>query len=148
LEQCNFESDLALFISTYSTGTEIPEPPVYQGLESKFNKISLDTTYPESESSKTSQKPLGQQFALQQVQTDTGLAEPIANERSFAYQQDSSVMDSTFLYDPFEVQDKTTILFSVKVLYDYKGQAREELDIEKDQVIPVVATHEDGFGNN
>ena len=103
--------------------------------------------YEGSETSRSSQ-PLGQQFAFQQaqIQAENRLDQPIANERSFAYQNhDSSVMDSTFLYDPFEVQDKTTVLFNVKVLYDYKGQAREELDIQKDQIIPVVATHEDGY---
>lgn len=135
---------MAFFISTYSTGTDIPEPIAYQGLESQFNKIAI-SQYEESETSRGSQKPLGQQFAFQQAQPDSRLSQPIATERSFAYpNQDSLVMDSTFLYDPFEVQDKTTILFTVKVLYDYKGQAREELDIVKDQVIPVVATHEDG----
>jgi hypothetical protein len=34
---------------------------------------------------------------------------------------------------------------AVRVLYDYKSQAREELDIRKDQIIPVTATHEDGY---
>ena len=75
-------------------------------------------------------------------------------ERSFMHENsvsagdqanESSVMDSTFLYDPFEVADKTTILFTVRVLYDYKSQAREELDIKKDQLIPVTATHDDGW---
>ncbi|KAJ3303060.1 hypothetical protein HDV03_004221 [Kappamyces sp. JEL0829] len=79
---------------------------------------------------------------------------PVAMERSFinADPNESSVMDATFLYDPFEVADKTTILFTgmpealtkVRVLYDYKSQAREELDIRRDQLIPVTATHEDG----
>ncbi|KAJ3358501.1 hypothetical protein HDU91_005208 [Kappamyces sp. JEL0680] len=80
---------------------------------------------------------------------------PVAMERSFinADPNESSVMDATFLYDPFEVADKTTILFTgmpealtkVRVLYDYKSQAREELDIRRDQLIPVTATHEDGW---
>jgi hypothetical protein len=30
-------------------------------------------------------------------------------------------------------------------MYDYKSQAKEELDIRKDQMIPVIATHEDGY---
>jgi hypothetical protein len=31
------------------------------------------------------------------------------------------------------------------VLFDYQSQAREELTIIKDQLIPVIATHEDGW---
>lgn len=32
----------------------------------------------------------------------------------------------------------------VKVLYDYQSQAFEELDITKGQIVPVIATHDDG----
>lgn len=53
-------------------------------------------------------------------------------------------MESTFLYDPYEFENME-VIFNVRVLYDYKAQGREELDIFKDQLIPVVATHEDGW---
>jgi hypothetical protein len=94
----------------------------------------------------------GHIFAFQKAgkQQTSGHHPPAVIERSFMNESsvmepnDSSVMDSTFLYDPFEVNDKTTILFTVRVLYDYKSQAREELDIKKDQLIPVTATHDDG----
>jgi hypothetical protein len=33
----------------------------------------------------------------------------------------------------------------VRVLFDYSSQAREELALKKDQLVPVIATHEDGW---
>ncbi|KAJ3207378.1 hypothetical protein HDU67_007520, partial [Dinochytrium kinnereticum] len=52
--------------------------------------------------------------------------------------------DTQFHYDPFEGVANTPILFHVRVLYDYKAQAYEELTIDRSQIVPVFATHDDG----
>ncbi|KAH9254997.1 hypothetical protein BASA81_006942 [Batrachochytrium salamandrivorans] len=51
----------------------------------------------------------------------------------------------TFHYHPFDVPESVQILFSVRALYDYDSGAPEELTVLKGQVIPVIATHEDGW---
>ena len=126
-------------------------------LESRINNISLADNI--SEISRNSYTPNnnsavnggGHIFAFQKAGKQQSNLPPPITERSFMNESslmepnESSVMDYTFLYDPFEVQDKTIILFTVRVLYDYKSQAREELDIKKDQLIPVTATHDDGY---
>ncbi|KAI9090822.1 hypothetical protein DFS34DRAFT_341120 [Phlyctochytrium arcticum] len=53
--------------------------------------------------------------------------------------------DATFQYDPYDVPESMPVLFSVRVLYDYQAQAPEELNIAKGQLIPVIATHDDGW---
>jgi hypothetical protein len=101
--------------------------------------IEQSDTFSDSQSS-ASARPIGKiphQFAFQA---------PQAAERSFYnVGNETEIMESTFLYDPFDVPADNSILFTVRVLYDYKSQAREELDIKKDQTIPVIATHEDGY---
>ncbi|KAJ3282045.1 hypothetical protein HK104_011122 [Borealophlyctis nickersoniae] len=52
----------------------------------------------------------------------------------------------TFTYDPYDVPESMPVLFSVRVLYDYAAQAHEELSIAKGQIVPVIATHDDGTG--
>jgi hypothetical protein len=101
-------------------------------------KRSADTfSDSQSNSSNRNHEKMPHQFAFQA---------PPTTERSFYLTgNETELMESTFLYDPFEVPDSTAILFTVRVLYDYNSQAREELDIKKDQLIPVTATHEDGW---
>ncbi|TPX68606.1 hypothetical protein SpCBS45565_g03000 [Spizellomyces sp. 'palustris'] len=53
--------------------------------------------------------------------------------------------DATFQYDPYDVPESMPVLFSVRVLYDYQAQAPEELTVGKGQLIPVIATHDDGW---
>ncbi|KAI8999395.1 hypothetical protein BC832DRAFT_207169 [Gaertneriomyces semiglobifer] len=53
--------------------------------------------------------------------------------------------DMTFQYDPYDVPESMPVLFSVRVLYDYQAQAPEELSIGKGQLVPVIATHDDGW---
>lgn len=48
-------------------------------------------------------------------------------------------------YDPFQVPESISIISTVRVLYDYVSQAPEELSVSKGQIIPVIATHEDGW---
>ncbi|KAJ3221080.1 hypothetical protein HK099_003797 [Clydaea vesicula] len=53
--------------------------------------------------------------------------------------------ETYFHYDPYDIEDQLKILFSVKVLYDYQAQAFEELNVKKDQIISVIAKHDDGW---
>ncbi|KAJ3034345.1 hypothetical protein HDV00_005178 [Rhizophlyctis rosea] len=68
----------------------------------------------------------------------------IRKERSREFGGDEVGEEGTFSYDPFDVPESMPTLFSVRVLYDYKAQAAEELSIVKGQVVPVIATHDDG----
>lgn len=97
LEQCSFENDLFLFLDTYATGSEIPSCPgilflrVYQPFNSRFE----DEDY-------SSIGDGEHKFAFQESDT------PKINERSV----DESANESTFLYDPFEVDDSIKIQFT------------------------------------
>ncbi|KAJ1547805.1 hypothetical protein HK405_004887 [Cladochytrium tenue] len=51
----------------------------------------------------------------------------------------------TIVYDPYDFAEDVPRLFRVRALYDYKSQAPEELNISRDQIVPVIATHEDGW---
>ncbi|EGF80174.1 hypothetical protein BATDEDRAFT_33239 [Batrachochytrium dendrobatidis JAM81] len=53
--------------------------------------------------------------------------------------------DQSFHYNPFDVPESVQVLFSVRALYDYDSGSPEELTVLKGQVIPVIATHEDGW---
>lgn len=130
LEQCNFTHDLNVFIDTYGTGTQIPEPHQYTPYDALSGMENLQVTREAEYSSNLNNRggsvTSGHQFGLQLNHED----QPI---------------DTDFLHDSFDDEEQPTILFEVIVLYDYKSQSKEELDIVKDQVIPVVATHEDGW---
>ncbi|KAI8614456.1 hypothetical protein BC830DRAFT_1169424 [Chytriomyces sp. MP71] len=55
------------------------------------------------------------------------------------------VEEEEFHYDPYDFSDGAPMLFQVRVLYDYRSQAFEELTVARGQVIPVIAKHEDGW---
>jgi hypothetical protein len=118
------------------------------GINSGVKQLSLDTesngTYSDNHSNLdlgTNSRSKPQMFALQSQMERSG--PPPTMERSFM--NDQSANESTFLYDPYDVPDTIAVLFTVRVLYDYQSCAREELSIFKDQLIPVTATHEDGW---
>ena len=48
-------------------------------------------------------------------------------------------------YDPYDVQENTSIKFTVRALYDYESTAPEEINLLKGQIIPVTEAHEDGW---
>ena len=130
LEQCNFEADLDYFIENYATGLDVPEPLQYvpfQNLECKVQSMSISDNASEvsrggsiiqqtsSAEPKRSVTGIGHLFNFQKPTSTAqkSVNPPLVMERSFMNDpNESSVMDSTFLYDPFEVADKTTILFT------------------------------------
>lgn len=147
MEQCSFESDMAIFMDAYGTGTEIPEPQGFVPcqLDTRFNNMAISDTISESSrASVTREVPLGfadgkknsvtgsgHLFSFQKAniathsatssgRSSTSANPPAITERSFLNNSeiinDSSIMESTFLYDPFEVHDKTTILFTGTIL--------------------------------
>ena len=61
--------------------------------------------------------------------------------------QDKEYISKTqpLIYDVYELHDLPPIKFTVRVLYDYKAQAPEELDITQGQVLSVFKTHDDGW---
>jgi hypothetical protein len=144
LEQCNFDTDIQLFLDASATGSHVAEPMSYTPFAQNVDYVNMaglnveTDTLSDSQSS-ASVRPNGKtthQFAFQA---------PPTTERSFMYAgNETEIMESTFLYDPFDVPADNAVLFTVRVMYDYKSQAKEELDIRKDQLIPVIATHEDG----
>ncbi|KAJ3251783.1 hypothetical protein HK103_002060 [Boothiomyces macroporosus] len=129
LEKCNLEYDIQLFIDECATGTEIPRPASYP----KHNRMPSEMS--SQISSGASVNNSTPQFQFTKVPK---LEEIIRQE------QDDSRMDSTFQYDPYDT-DHIKILFNVKCLYSYESQAKEELTIEKDDIIPVLAKNEDGW---
>ncbi|KAJ3308492.1 hypothetical protein HDV04_001196 [Boothiomyces sp. JEL0838] len=129
LEKCNLEYDIQLFIDECATGTEIPRPASYP----KHNRMPSEMS--SQISSGASVNNSTPQFQFTKVPK---LEEIIRQE------QEDSRMDSTFQYDPYDT-DHVKILFNVKCLYSYESQAKEELTIEKDDIIPVLAKNEDGW---
>jgi hypothetical protein len=62
-----------------------------------------------------------------------------------AAEKDHHVNTSQQDADPYKVDDTVPIIGTVRVFYDYQAQSPEEMDIIKGQIIPVVATNEDGY---
>ncbi|KAJ3268292.1 hypothetical protein HDV01_003203 [Terramyces sp. JEL0728] len=129
LEKCNLDFDIQLFIDECATGTEIPRPASYP----KHNRMPSEMS--SQISSGASLNNSTPQFQFTKVPK---LEEIIRQE------QEDSRMDSTFQYDPYDT-DHIKILFNVRCLYSYESQAKEELSIVKDDVIPVLAKNEDGW---
>ena len=106
---------------------DIPEPLQYVPLlDYKMQSVSVSDNASEvsrggsivpSTEPKRSVTGIGHLFNFQKLGAAglKSVTPPMVMERSFmAEANESSVMDSTFLYDPFEVADKTTILFTGK----------------------------------
>ncbi|KAJ3292169.1 hypothetical protein HDU79_001677 [Rhizoclosmatium sp. JEL0117] len=50
-----------------------------------------------------------------------------------------------FEYDPFDVPEHIQVLFQVMVTHNYTAERFEELTIHAGQILPVIATYEDGW---
>ncbi|KAJ3011410.1 hypothetical protein HKX48_006848 [Thoreauomyces humboldtii] len=154
LEACDFEKDLAGFLDRSTTGSIIPPPlqyiNFYTGTQDSSRKNSV-SDLPSHASSAAYQPEPSSQHPPYSYESTNGVgsrrasassnipAAPIAQQ-----QQPPAPGDATFQYDPYEVPESMPVLFSVRVLYDYQAQAAEELSIGKGQLIPVIATHDDG----
>jgi len=130
---------MALFMETFGTGTDIPEPHRFTPcqMDTRFQNMAISDSISESSrASVTREIPLenvgkrtsvtgnGHLFSFQKAkqsmqthQSTPKTSPPVLRERSFLQNEaseinESGVMDSTFLYDPFEIHDKTTILFT------------------------------------
>ncbi|KAI8587416.1 hypothetical protein BDZ88DRAFT_454082 [Geranomyces variabilis] len=161
LELCDFSSDLALFLDRSSTGTTIPQPLQYINYytgtqESGTRKGSVGDlggmdgevpqlaplAYGDSGPRRDSASSMGSGQASRAAKSPTKLSGPLSAQPSAAVAPGGG--DTTLQYDPYEVPESMPVLFSVRVLYDYQAQAAEELSIGKGQLIPVIATHDDG----
>ncbi|KAJ3177260.1 hypothetical protein HDU87_004511 [Geranomyces variabilis] len=160
LELCDFSSDLALFLDRSSTGAAIPQPLQYINYytgtqESGTRKGSVGDLggmdgevphlappgYGDSGPRRDSASSMGSGQASRAAKSPTNLSGPMSAQPSAAVAPGG---DTTLQYDPYEVPESMPVLFSVRVLYDYQAQAAEELSIGKGQLIPVIATHDDG----
>lgn len=154
LEKCDFNADLMLFIDAAATGSIVDDPVGYiqchehrelvrdgvggiGGLTTAMGELVVDGSESSDYSKLSDLHSVPPQFA-------------IARDREHKEHEES--FEQTFNYDQYDVPPKSSVLFKgrvwvyvVRVVYDYLGQAPEELDIRKDQIVPVVATHEDGW---
>ena len=144
LENCSFENDLQEFIEQNQTGTAIPEPlpfePFRSNIVQNVNRMSLETF--SDNNSDMQQSGASRMFQFQKTM-DQSKKPALKNQKSFIL--DQSNLESTYLYDPFDLPSQSSVIFTVRVLYDYQATAREELSIKAGQLIPVTQTHEDGW---
>ena len=136
LEKCDFDSDLNLFLKNNATGSIIPDSLTYIPYGDVKNQlgVSHDTLY--SDYSRNSTGAIVQDLAIGESRKYVPSTTP--------YEAPSMDLESSFHYDPYHVSENVPIICTVRVLYDYQSQADEELSISKGQIIPVIATHEDG----
>ncbi|KAJ3153792.1 hypothetical protein HDU86_005125 [Geranomyces michiganensis] len=164
LELCDFSKDLALFLDRSSTGTTIPQPlqyiNYYTGTQESGNRKgsvsdlagsgsgdgdalhSPGYGYGDGGPRRDSASSMGSGQVSGGTRPQTNSNGPLSAQPSAAVAPGG---DTTFQYDPYEVPESMPVLFSVRVLYDYQAQAAEELSIGKGQLIPVIATHDDGW---
>ncbi|KAJ3326517.1 hypothetical protein HDU76_012862 [Blyttiomyces sp. JEL0837] len=57
----------------------------------------------------------------------------------------SPTSEASYQYDMYDFPSDVPVLFQVRVLYDYAAQALEELTIARNQIIPVIEQHDDGW---
>lgn len=117
----------------------------YNGLT---HRQSMATEYMAKNATKSSSISSVQETMYGPILGGPGVGPNTASERGNVIKQQPVVAenadDSFFQYDPYSV-DNLKIIFNARVLYDYKSQAIEELDIKKGEVLPVFATHDDGW---
>ncbi|KAI8812361.1 hypothetical protein BJ742DRAFT_793886 [Cladochytrium replicatum] len=170
LESVEIDKDIQLFIDTRSTGTELPALLVYVPYTSK----SMDNDYiplsnppssaPSVRSSlenKVSSTPLGSLTKVASHLRTGSVSEPgdapVSNgsmrfqpsslNRNGAVPDHLSESEEVYTTEPYNIYDipaNPVFVAQVRVLYDYKAQADEELTITKGQNIPVLVMHEDG----
>lgn len=59
--------------------------------------------------------------------------------------QKSSTSTTYQPYDPYDLATSPPVLFNIQILYDYKGQADEEMSIKKGDVLGCIVVHDDGW---
>ncbi|KAI8900404.1 hypothetical protein BC833DRAFT_618536 [Globomyces pollinis-pini] len=137
-EHVQYETDLQMFLKSFAT-----EPMSYmpfQGYNQQKDELkpgSLSRSQSDLSDSIGSvnyqPRAYPPQFALAQNPNDRSMDDGLGME------------SLTMQYDPYDVSDAIPILFTVRVLHDYQSQAKEEVSIQKDQILPVTAVHDDGW---
>ncbi|KAI8849937.1 hypothetical protein BC829DRAFT_174639 [Chytridium lagenaria] len=174
LERCDIDRDIQLFLDQHSTGSEIPKPLSYVNYYTRTSDrpLALSGRMSESVSSfdapqavtevKSETKAAGgfwnmgrlggssmsESASITQTNDVGARQQTISNgngQGRMSAGAESLPSDSQFHYEPYEGVANLPVLFHVRVLYDYKAQAYEELTIDRNQVVPVFATHDDGW---
>ncbi|KAI8826736.1 uncharacterized protein EV422DRAFT_511218 [Fimicolochytrium jonesii] len=159
LEACDFEKDLMQFLDRSSTGSVIPQPLQYINFytgASDSSRRNSEARGPDTASGSIdlAPAPYSGMYANTDLRRDSssskqsqsnGQLSPASHDPKSPASAEPALGDSTFQYDPYLVPESMPVLFSVRVLYDYQAQAAEELSIGKGQLIPVIATHDDGW---
>ncbi|NXD06321.1 PPIP1 protein, partial [Nothocercus nigrocapillus] len=146
LENCVIESDIDYFIKTKMTGTQPPDAIGYEnyydkepnranssptqtcGVMKRFSGLLHGSSKSNGESVIPSAPPLG--MPLQQLKLPDALAE-----------KTDGVYASIFVNE----QTGITLSQDYRVLYDYRAQNVDELDIREGDIVVVIEEREDGW---
>ncbi|TPX48106.1 hypothetical protein SeLEV6574_g02234 [Synchytrium endobioticum] len=145
LEKCDIHKDIQAALEKYSTGSSIPAPPSY------INYYTSASDRPASIQAQAGQggsPPPGVSDHLRfssQLPSSSGSSDQLAAASASSSAEAGDVSAVLYEYNPWDVKEGVPTLFQVHVLYDYASQAFEELSITRGQVVPVIATQDDGW---
>ncbi|KAJ3334583.1 hypothetical protein HDU93_007701 [Gonapodya sp. JEL0774] len=153
LEKCDIEADLMTVAKQKGTGSDVPAPPNYGPLAiSPLPAVQSYSAAPSASVSKASnQSSYGGSYSQSNVQP-SGPTSPVQQQQQTQQAQSpggpegsGSEEEDLFEYDPYDFSVAKSVMFYVRVLYNYAPQAYEELPIQKGQFIPVIDQQDDGW---